>query len=421
MMDKNDSPQNIDPKIWQIILIAFIAIGFTALWLETYTYLNEIIWMNDFVKANRWTIPAGIIFFSLLVGLCQKYLRAPNVIHGGFTDSMKGDGTHGDYTTFPGTLLSSFFSLFSGASVGPEGPLAFLVMEISAWFREKLKIANEAALGFDVAALASAYNGIIGSPVFTAVFATEFNVGKKDGLKFLAWNLIAGVIGFLFYSLLGLPSFASFLQFPLIQEITLPYVLYAIVLGILGAFVAILMGLAMQGIGAVMEKTFNDKVIIRILAAGIIIAAVCYFIPDLMFSGETQIHSIVASYTEIGIVMLLVMAVLKALLLALSFKSGYLGGPIFPTIFTCTMIGLALSLVFPSVPVGIFVLCIMAAVITLALGVPLTAILLVIVIGTTNQDMMALIVLSSVVALIMGMSVRQIREKRAAGKAAVQH
>ena len=421
MMDKNDSPQNIDPKIWQIILIAFIAIGFTALWLETYTYLNEIIWMNDFVKANRWTIPAGIIFFSLLVGLCQKYLRAPNVIHGGFTDSMKGDGTHGDYTTFPGTLLSSFFSLFSGASVGPEGPLAFLVMEISAWFREKLKIANEAALGFDVAALASAYNGIIGSPVFTAVFATEFNVGKKDGLKFLAWNLIAGVIGFLFYSLLGLPSFASFLQFPPIQEITLPYVLYAIVLGILGAFVAILMGLAMQGIGAVMEKTFNDKVIIRILAAGIIIAAVCYFIPDLMFSGETQIHSIVASYTEIGIVMLLVMAVLKALLLALSFKSGYLGGPIFPTIFTCTMIGLALSLVFPSVPVGIFVLCIMAAVITLALGVPLTAILLVIVIGTTNQDMMALIVLSSVVALIMGMSVRQIREKRAAGKAAVQH
>jgi H+/Cl- antiporter ClcA len=334
---------------------------------------------------------------------------------------MKGEGLQGDYTTFPGTLLSSFFSLFSGASVGPEGPLAFLVMEISAWFREKLKIANEAALGFDVAALASAYNGIIGSPVFTAVFATEFNVGKKDGLKFLAWNLIAGVIGFLFYTLLGLPSFASFLQFPLIQEITLPYVLYAIVLGILGAFVAILMGLAMQGIGAVMEKTFNDKVIIRILTAGIIIAAVCYFIPELMFSGETQIHSIVASYTEIGIVMLLVMAVLKVVLLALSFKSGYLGGPIFPTIFTCTMIGLALSLVFPSVPVGIFVLCIMAAVITLALGVPLTAILLVIVIGTTNQDMMALIVLSSVVALIMGMSVRQIREKRAAGKAAVQH
>jgi H+/Cl- antiporter ClcA len=166
-----------------------------------------------------------------------------------------------------------------------------------------------------------------------------------------------------------------------------------------------------------MERTFNDKVIVRISAAGIIIAAVCYFIPYLMFSGETQIHSIVASYAQIGVVMLLTMAVLKALLLALSFKSGYLGGPIFPTIFTCTMIGLALSLLFPEVPVGIFVLCLMAAVITLALGVPLTAILLVIVIGTTNQEMMALIVLSSVVALIIGMTVRQMREKRTAAKA----
>jgi len=417
LTDENTANRDIHPKIWQIILIAFIAIGFTAVWLQTYTYLNEIIWMNDFVKANRWTIPAGIILFSLLVGLCQKYLRAPNVIHGGFTDSMKGDGTQGDYTTFPGTLLSSFFSLFSGASVGPEGPLAFLVMEISAWFREKLNILNEAAFGFDVAALASAYNGIIGSPLFTAVFATEFNVGKKDGMKFLAWNLVAGVIGFMFYSLLGLPSFASFLQFPMIQEITLPYVFFAIVLGILGAFVALLMGLTMNSMGIAMEKAFGDKIITRILFAGIIIAVVCYFIPDLMFSGETEIHSIIASYTEIGIAMLLFMAVLKIVLLALSFKSGYLGGPIFPTIFTCTMIGLALSLVFPGVPVAIFVLCLMAAVITLALGVPLTAILLVIVIGTTNQEMMALIVLSSVVALIIGMTVRQTREKRTAAKA----
>ena len=301
--------------------------------------------------------------------------------------------------------------------MGPEGPLAFLVMEISAWFREKLKITQEAAIGFDVAALASAYNGIIGSPLFTAVFATEFNVGKKDGLKFLAWNLIAGVIGFLFYSLLGLPSFASFLQFPRVKEITLPYVLFAIVLGILGAFIALLMGLTMNAMGIAMEKAFGEKIITRILFAGIIIGIVCYFIPDLMFSGETEIHSIIASYAEIGIAMLLVMAVLKILLLALSFKSGYLGGPIFPTIFTCTMIGLALSLVFPGVPVAIFVLCLMAAVITLALGVPLTAILLVIVIGTTNQEMIALIVLASVVALIIGMEVRQIREKRAAGKA----
>jgi H+/Cl- antiporter ClcA len=117
--------------------------------------------------------------------------------------------------------------------------------------------------------------------------------------------------------------------------------------------------------------------------------------------------------------MLLFMAVMKILLLALSFKSGYLGGPIFPTIFICTMIGLALNLVFPEVPVGIFVLCIMAAVVTVALGAPLTAILLVLVISPSNQNMAALFAVSSVVALIIGIALRQRREKRAAGKTEV--
>jgi len=43
----------------------------------------------------------------------------------------------------------------------------------------------------------------------------------------------------------------------------------------------------------------------------------------------------------------------------------------------------------------------------------LTAILLVIVIGATNQYMIALLVLSSVVALFFGTAVRKLREKRA--------
>jgi H+/Cl- antiporter ClcA len=416
-MDETSSGQTINPKIWQIIFIAIIAILFTSVWLETYIYLNAVIWMNDFVQANPWTIIVGVLVFSLLVGLCEKYLDAPNVIHGKFTDSMNGEGHEGNYKTFPGTLLSSFFSLFSGASVGPEGPLAFLIMEISAWIREKLAISKDTALGFDVAALSSAYNGIIGSPLFAAVFATELNIGKKDSLTFLAWNLIAGVIGFFIFSLLGLHSFAGFLIFPPIPEITLSYVLYAIALGILGALVALFMGIVMNGMGIAMERAFKEKIITRILFAGVIIAGVCYFIPELMFSGETTIHAIVENPAQYGILMLLLMAVLKIVLLALSFKSGFLGGPIFPTLFACTMIGLALSLIFPTVPVGIFVLCTMAAVVTLALGAPLTAILLVIVIASANPNMSALLVLSSVVALILGITVRQIREKRVAGKA----
>jgi len=360
-------------------------------------------------------IPLGVLIFSLAVGLCQKYLNAPTVIDGGFVESIKG-GKKADYRTFPGALLSSLFSLLSGASVGPEGTIAVLVGDISVFIRQKMKIANESpdeALGFDMAALASAFNGIIGNAFFTGILATELQVGgKKDDFRFLIWNLLAGAVGFLFYAHLGLLSFAQMIPFAPITELNFAYVVYAVVFGILGSFLALFAGLSMQKIGTLMESRFHDKVVLRTFAAGFVIAVIGYFIPNLLFSGEIQIHTIIQNPAEIGVVMLLLMAVLKVLLLALSFKSGYLGGPIFPIIFSSTMIALALNLMFPGVPLSILVLCIETAAITLALGAPLTAILLVITVGTANQYMIALLVLSAVTAMILAQVLRKKKEQQ---------
>src|SRR5215471_10612067 len=80
------------PKIRFVVILALIAIIFTALWLWVYELLNKAIWGNNFVTSNPWTFPVGVLLFSLLVGLVQKYLRAPNVINGGAFESMKGEG-----------------------------------------------------------------------------------------------------------------------------------------------------------------------------------------------------------------------------------------------------------------------------------------------------------------------------------------
>ncbi len=399
--------------LWQVIFTALIAITFTTAFLILYSLLNNLIWADsDYRGANRWMIPAGVLIFSLLVGLSQKYLRAPNVIHGGFTESMKGEGEKIDYRTFPGALLSALFSLLSGASVGPEGAIAVLIGDISCFLREKLKIgihSAEAALEFDVAALASAFNGIVGNVLFTGVFATEFQVGGKNALRFLTWNLLAGAIGFLFYVRLGFPSFAQSIPFPPLADLRPAYILYAVVLGLLGGLLAIFTGISMQGAERILERTFRDRVVLRILAAGGITAAIGYFIPNLLFSGEGQIHDIIAQPAQIGVAMLVLMAILKILLLALSFKSGYLGGPLFPILFSSTMLGLALSLVFPGVPIAIFVLCIETAAVALALGAPLTAILLVAVVGTANQNMTVLLVVSAVTAMLLAAEFKRVR------------
>ena len=418
--DSSSENQRAYPKIWIVILFGFVAIAFTALWLGAYGWLNTAIWTNSFVTSHTWTIPVGVLFFSLLVGLAQKYLRAPTVIDGGAMAAMKGGGhDKTDYTTFPGALLTSFCSLLSGASVGPEGALGCLVQDITAWMGEKLKVAEESKLGLSFAALASAYNGIIGSPLFTGVLATEFQIGGKElGIAFLAWNLLAGVIGYFFFTLLGLPVFAQSITFTPISTLTLSYALYAILLGLVGALLTLLIAVSFQVFGRMMGR-FGERVVLRTMVAAVVIAIVVYFFPQLMFDGYTQIKPIIQNPAQYGVLLLLLFALLKTLLLGLSFKSGYLGGPVFPTLFTCTMVGLALSLLFPAIPVSILVLCIESAALGLLLGAPLTAILLVTVIGTADPYMIALMCLSTVTAMFVGFGVKRLMARRAVGKAAV--
>jgi H+/Cl- antiporter ClcA len=135
--------------------------------------------------------------------------------------------------------------------------------------------------------------------------------------------------------------------------------------------------------------------------------------PELLFSGEDQIHAIIANPAQYGAALLLLMAVVKLLLLGLSFKSGYLGGPTFRILFACTMTGLALGQLAPNAPISILVLCIEAPALALALNAPLSGILLAAVIGLANPDTVALMVLSTV-GLLAGAAVKQVMARREA-------
>jgi H+/Cl- antiporter ClcA len=408
-----------EPAIWQIVLIALVAIAVTALFLSINGLLNNVIWDNSFVSAHRWTIPVGAVVFSALVGIIRKYLHAPSVIHGGAMESLKGSGDeHIDPGVFPGTLLSSLCSLLSGACVGPEGPVGFLVQQVAAWLHQRLRLAKSSWQGFEASAFASAYNGIIGNPLFTGVLATEYKVGGQSGLVYLAWNLLAGVIGYLFYVMLGLNSFAQYVTLTPPHRITLTYVIFAILLALVGCLLALLVGLAFQVIGQAMDRIFGNAVILRVLAAGVVIGVVGYFVPEVLFAGESQIFPILHNPASYGALALFGLGLLKLLLLALSFKSGYLGGPTFPVLFGCTMFGLAFSLLFPTVPVSILVLCIEVSALTLASGAPLTMILLVAVVGTADVFTLALLALSASVAVLVGEGIKRLRAQRAAAPAA---
>ncbi len=409
------TPKASAPKIWMILFVALVAIFFTIPFLEVWIGLTNLIWENDFVKSNHWTVPALVILFSVLVGLCIKYLKAETATHGSISESVESGAMENEYKRFPGSLASAFLSLISGASIGPEGALGALVREITSWFQKLFKVkSKEGSLALSVAALASAYNGIIGQPLFTSVFAVELVPNHKNALQMMAWTLMAGVIGFLIYTGLGFTAFLGQVPMPALEGKEFYYIVVAFILGVLGSFLALFLGGCFKFFGKVMGR-FDEKVVLRIFLASLVIAAVAYFLPELMFSGEDQIHDILNDPAKYGIAMLLLFGVLKLVLLALSFKSGYLGGPIFPVLFGCTMIGLALNMAIPSVPLIIAVLCLEAAMISLLLGAPLSAILLVTIVAETGQItpyLIALIVVATVTSMLIGAALKKTMARR---------
>ena len=110
------------------------------------------------------------------------------------------------------------------------------------------------------------------------------------------------------------------------------------------------------------------------------------------------------------------MAVGKLALLSVGFKSGFLGGPTFPLIFASTSVALALNLVFPGVPVAIFVAGIMAGAVYALFRTPLMVVLLTGFMLDAGPTMVALIVLAVATVMIAAPQVQRLIAARQAAR-----
>ena len=171
-------------------------------------------------------------------------------------------------------------------------------------------------------------------------------------------------------------------------------------LALVGLVLALLTAAFMR-VSAGFFGRLKDRVVLRALIAGVIFSVVGVFAPVVMFSGETQVQTVIKGAAGYGIALLLVMAVGKLALLTVGFKSGFLGGPTFPLIFASTSVALALNLAFPGVPVAILVAGIMTGAVYVLFRTPLMVVLLTGFMLDAGPTMMALIVLAIATVMIV--------------------
>ena len=383
-----------------VIVVSLIG-GFGVLaWFVVYEALNQLIWDNRFVSDHAWMFPAICLPFSLLVGLLVKFAQAPSNLDGSILDSLTGDVTHLKWKDLPATVAQSLASLFSGAVLGPEGAIGNIASKIAALYCDLFKIPADRRPKLVFASVASGYNGLLENPVFAAVLGTEVAETKQQGLSTLPASLIGGGVGYGVFLILGETGFANFLHLPPVQSYSVWDALLMVPLALTGLVLALLTAVLMKAAAGFFGRLEN-RLVLRALVAGAIFSAVGVLAPVVMFSGETQVQTVIEGAAGYGIAVLLVMAVGKLALLAVGFKSGFLGGPTFPLVFASVSVALALNLALPGVPVAIFVAGIMTGAVYALFRTPLMVVLLTGFMLDAGPTMVALIVLALATVMIV--------------------
>lgn len=383
-----------------VVAIAIIGGFFVLGWLALYSLFTDHVWYSDWVESHRWIFPAICLPFSLIVGLLVKHFDAPNNIKGSALDALMGDPAAISWRKLPVTVAQSYASLFSGAAIGPEGGIGAIASQIAALYNEKLHIPAAERGKIIFGSVASAYNGLLENPVFTGVLATELQE-RKSNVSTLPANLLGGAVGYCVFLLLGGTGLADFLDLPPVSKFELLDVLWVVMLALVGMALALCAGIMLKVSAAVFGR-LADRPVTRALAAGAVFSVVGTFAPIVMFSGEDQIAKLLSDPSHYGIAVLVLMALGKLALLAVAFKSGFLGGPTFPSIFACISLAEAIHLAIPELALPIVVAGVVAGFLMVLFKTPFMVVLLTSFMLGASANLLALIVFAVATGLIVG-------------------
>jgi len=383
-----------------VVIVAVIGAVAVLAWLLVFEAVNKLLWENELVLANPWLFPAICLPFSLLVGLLVKYRHAPTTLDESLMDSLAGDVAKIDWRTLPINIAMAWVSLFSGAVLGPEGGIGGIASKLAILYGEKVGIPVEHRSRLVFSTLASAYNGLVANPLFTGVLGTELIPDPATRSRNLPANLIGGAIGYLVFFAVGSTGLQDYLNLPPTRTYAPIDVVLVVVFGLTGLVLALISG-AMFRVSAAIFGRFEGREVERALAAGVVFSIVGVFAPILLFSGESQIQEVAADPTAYGAGILVAMALAKLALLAVAFKSGFLGGPTFPAIFASVCVALAISQLAPGIPVDVIIGGIMGGFLLVLFKAPLMVILLTAVMLQAGTELIALILLAVAVVLVV--------------------
>jgi len=307
---------------------------------------------------GHWWWVAVTAGAGIAVGLLRRLTRLPWKTPGLFDDLKTGEV---DVKLVPGIAAVSLASLIGGASLGPEKALGTMGGGVGTWIARRRGLETEDAQVNTLAGFAGAYGGLFSTTVVVVMLIME--VARPGGQKFfkaLAAQIVASSVSFGIYFVI---AGAVFLDFYKVPQYTFEdwQLLAAIPLGLFAALVVTVLTAFMLGAGRLFVRLkFPD--IVKSLLGGVIFGVVGVALPLTMFNGGDQLKTLLSHAETLGLGLLVATLIGRMLSFAVSEGSGFVGGPIFPSLFIGGTAGVIVHQVIPGVPLGLAFTCLLAAV-----------------------------------------------------------
>lgn len=337
---------------------------------------------------GHWTLALIPLLGGLLVGLMRWCI-------GGFGPGLSAlmETVQGGKELMPlkpiSKMVAAAVSLGSGASLGPEGPSVEIGANFSLLLGQVLKVSRErqqVLLGAGAAAgLAAGFN----APIAGVFFALEVVLGTTFATSAASVVLLAAVVA-AWLAQIGLGAKPAF-ALPAYEVRSLLELPLYIGLGVLASLISLLykqlMAFASQGFqGQVSGLRWLGRLPppLHPVLGGLCIGVVALWFPQVLGVGYETVESILQD-VQFPLRLVVALLIVKLVMTAISFGSGFVGGVFAPALFLGASLGsaygkvlaIALPMLHPymaSPPA--YAMVGMAAVLAGSVRAPLTAVLL---------------------------------------------
>ncbi|GAA2166708.1 H+/Cl- antiporter ClcA [Humibacillus xanthopallidus] len=335
------------------IPISVVAYGFLALagWFQTYLFDDLPTGLFDGAAPAWWPVP-WLALCGLLVALTIS--RLPGTAgHSPALGFQTGTGPALG-RDLPGIIIAALATLGLGAVLGPEAPLIAIGGGLGAL---AVRLVKRDAPPMAVTIMASAgsfaaVSTLLGSPLLGAFLIMEAAgiAGATLSLVALPGLLASGIGALVFVGMnawTGLGTFSLALpSVPPGLAPTIPSILWAVPVGILGALLA----WAIRWVAlSVRPHVHRNRVPVTVVLGVLIgLCATAFQVitghpfTQVLFSGQDALPELVADAAGYSLGVLLLLGLFKGIAYGLSL-SAFRGGPVFPAMFIGAALGIAVS------------------------------------------------------------------------------